>query len=174
LDFLELESSLDEDQQISQHPSWIIGVSRGVDECNILIFLGNPAEETGLELSERANYPLVAQLIGWRTWCCGALAFSRWSMNFLGQEEAMLSAVSAVSPGADLISKRSSLLSSQLVRSRSIDLLPYGVGMKSRERKPIRESVFLQVCEGENCKRREQGLNGVDSAIINGIPDLVT
>jgi hypothetical protein len=77
LDFLELESSLDEDQQISQHPSWIIGVSRGVDECNILIFLGNPAEETGLELSERTNYPLVSQLVGWRTWCCGALAFSR-------------------------------------------------------------------------------------------------
>jgi hypothetical protein len=27
-------------------------------------------------------------------------------------------------------------------------LFPDGIGMKSRERKPIREGVFLQVCEG--------------------------
>ena len=60
----------------------------------------------------------------------------------------MLSAVGPVSPGTDFISKRSGLLSSEWVGSRTINLFPDGIGMKSRERKPIREGVFLQVCEG--------------------------
>ena len=71
-------------------------------------------------------------------------------MYFLGKKEAMFSGIGAVSPRADLISKRSSFLSSQLVRSRILNFPPYGVRMKSWKRKPVRECVLLQVCKGEN------------------------
>ena len=110
-DLCQPEALSDKNQVVAQGPTWPFGIGRGVNECNIAIFLGNLVEEALFELTQGAHFPMIRK--GLRTIIIVALWIS--SVHLLGQKEAMLSPVYTVSPGSDSIDKRRTLIRSQML-----------------------------------------------------------
>lgn len=147
LDSVKLEPSPNQYQQIPKHPAGILGVGRWVHKRNILVLARYASEEAVLELSQRSNNPLEANFISWSPRCGRPVTGIRNRTNFLGQEEPVLSLVSAVPPCPNLVNQSGRFLASQLIGLFRFTSPPDRVRMQSWKCEPVAESVFLQIGE---------------------------